>query len=94
MTTENAIVPLTTIWTPPAGCPSIVSFQSISEVYGTSRPIDQHCAPPDYENVWWRHGYYSPGVCFSGYTIGCTGSGILNSVSIKATETAALCVPM
>ncbi len=92
MTTFFAVVPLTTVWAPPAGCPSVVSSQSISQIDTTS--IDQRCAPPDYENVWWRYGYYSPGVCFSGDTIGCTGSGTLNTVAIKATETAALCFPM
>ncbi|KAH8653608.1 hypothetical protein BX600DRAFT_515871 [Xylariales sp. PMI_506] len=87
------IAPLTTIWSVPSGCPSAVTFQSISEIYHSS--VDQHCAPPDYENVWWRiGGYYSPGICFSGYTIGCTATGtILNNIPIKSTETAAVCVP-
>jgi hypothetical protein len=82
------VAPLTTIWTPPASYPPIVSFQEVVQLSVTS-----YCVPPDYVYVWWEQGYYSPGVCLSGYTIGCTGSGTLNGLPIRAEETAAVCVP-
>ncbi|KAK6537413.1 hypothetical protein TWF694_011600 [Orbilia ellipsospora] len=79
-------VPLTTIWTPPAGCDRIVTFQDNGATDG--------CAPPAYEMVWYNKGYYSPGICPSGYTVGCTAQGqTMNYEPIKAGETAALCVP-
>lgn len=74
------IVPLTTIWTAPAGCPSTVDGAP-------------SCAPPEYSGVWVSDGYYSPGVCFSGYVIGCTANFAMNYVAVKTGETAALCVP-
>ncbi|EPS38985.1 hypothetical protein H072_7242 [Dactylellina haptotyla CBS 200.50] len=79
-------VPLTTIWTPPAGCDRIVTFQS--------RGANDGCAPPQYEQIWYNNGYYSPGICPSGYTVGCTAQGqTVNFETINAEETAALCVP-
>ena len=87
------VQPLTTVWTPPAGCPTIVQFQSIS---GVGSPVaDQHCAPPNYQNVWWNNGYYSPGVCPSGYTVAATiGSGqTLNDNLVGPDQTAGICVP-
>ena len=79
-------VPLTTIWTPPEGCDKIVTFQANGARDG--------CAPRYYEEVWYNQGYYSPGICPSGYTVGCMATGLtMNFEPIKAGETAAICVP-
>ena len=40
-------------------------------------------------SVWYNGGYYSPGICFSGYTSGC----VPTSGYFQSGETAALCVP-
>jgi len=74
-------VPLTTVWSFPSGC------TEIGDVYGT-------CAPPNFVGVFVCDGYYSPGVCFSGYTIGCTATATsVNFEPVKPSETVALCVP-
>lgn len=84
------VVPLTTIWTPPVRCPSILPFPDPTAVYA-SYGINVHCKPPDYDDVWWACGYYSPGVCLSWYAIGCTETtDTLNLVSIESTETVAI----
>jgi hypothetical protein len=86
--TNRWAVPLTSVWTPPPGCPSIVPSTA---VYSSSST----CAPPLFSNAggaW--YGYYSPGICPRGYTIGCRPTGsIQNSEPIKSTESAAICVP-
>jgi hypothetical protein len=74
-------VPLTTVWSLPAGC------TEIGDVSGT-------CAPPDLVGVHVYDGYYSPGVCYSGYTIGCTATATsVNLEPVKPSETVAFCVP-
>jgi len=80
------VLPLTTIFTPPAGCPPY---------YDWDIATDSQCQPPDFApTLQTGGGYYSPGVCPSGYTIGCTAAGTeLNGWSIFPGETAALCVP-
>ncbi len=88
------VQPLTTIWTPPPGCPSVVQFQTID--WSTKTNTASHsCAPPNYANVWWRQGYYSPGVCPHKYTTAATiGPGhSLNGKAIGPSETAAVCIP-
>ncbi|KAF4977062.1 hypothetical protein FDECE_18396, partial [Fusarium decemcellulare] len=75
------IAPLTTVWTAAEGCPSIVQF-------GGDFDTSTSCYPPDYESVWYSYGFYSPGICPEGYTSGCTPTD-----SIRASETAAICVP-
>jgi len=56
--------------------------------------ISGPCAPPNLLYVWEYDGYYSPGVCYSGYTIGCTATaGTINHEPVKPSETVAFCVP-
>lgn len=88
--TPGLVRPLTTIWTPPADCPAIVQFQPT--VKPEDAPIAHRCAPPDYQSVWQHGGEYSPGVCFSGYTIATTyGPGrTLNYWVVEPSETAAI----
>ncbi|KAL6401765.1 hypothetical protein AUP68_14219 [Ilyonectria robusta] len=83
---EFDIVPLTTVWSPPDGCPSIVTF-------GGFATITLSCYPPDYESLWYNYGFYSPGICPSGYTSGCTPTDTDYGGPIRPTETAAVCVP-
>jgi len=51
------VQPLTTIWTPPPGCPGVVQLLSIDwdNKFNTA---GQSCAPPNYANVWRRYGYF------------------------------------
>ncbi|KAK6540844.1 hypothetical protein TWF694_008228 [Orbilia ellipsospora] len=89
---NGLVVPLTTIWTPPANCPTRVQSQTY---YALSESRKYPCAPPYFDQVYNSWGYYSPGICPSGYTIGCypNPTDTLNFRAIAPTETAALCVP-
>lgn len=69
--------PLTDIYTPECG--SAISFED----------FDTNCAPPHAEDIWMEDGYYSPALCFSGYTAGCS----LSYRAIKPGQTAYNCVP-
>jgi len=85
---ERWAVPMTTQWEAPTRCPDIVPQDEAEDWYLT-------CGPDAFEQVWFNDGYYSPGVCPSGYTIDCTGTeSYLNSETIMPEETAGLCVPM
>ncbi|KAF2458213.1 hypothetical protein BDY21DRAFT_215435 [Lineolata rhizophorae] len=59
------------------------------------------CMPPNYSSVYWfgpEAGYYSPGICPSGYTSACTrppdSSGIEYGPPVIAGETAHICCPV
>jgi len=83
--TGRYAVPLTTVWTPPAesGCRSVVQSSSSS-----------YSQPPPGEYIWRNDGYYSPGICPQGYTVGCTAKiSVLNGEIITDSETAGICVP-
>lgn len=70
---------LTTVWTPP--CDSVFH---LADAKTTS------CLPPDASLEWITDGgYYSPGICFSGYTSGCSAE----HTGTKRNQTAAICVP-
>lgn len=89
---ERWAVPLTTIWTPPPGCPPVISREPGVTV--ASGDASLRCYPPHYNEVWVFSGYYSPGLCMSGYTIACWATAtVLNLERIKPGETAAICVP-
>lgn len=73
-------IPLTTIFTPPADY-----SWPISEVLShptTCFPSYFNHAGPEYL------GYYSPGICSSGYTVGCTPSHSARSLSGTESSTA------
>lgn len=76
-------VPLTTEWSFPASCTNtILGIEA--------------CSPPSFDGVYNYDGYYSPGVCFAGYSVGCVAAVNVTSVnceSIKPSETVAFCVP-
>jgi len=83
------VVPLTTIFTPPAGCVTPIQFSH--QLTSTS------CAPPFLSPVWYNAGFYSPGVCPSGYTIGCPAATFTESIFSERShtpgESAYNCVP-
>ncbi|KAF7548174.1 hypothetical protein G7Z17_g7221 [Cylindrodendrum hubeiense] len=81
------IAPLTTAWAIPDDCPSPVQLINGGATLASS------CNPPDYKNVWYSHGVYSPGICFSGYTSGCEHTNTNYGGPVKETETAVMCVP-
>jgi hypothetical protein len=78
-------VPLTTAWTFPTDCTTDNYLLAV----GTGT-----CSPPYFSEVYSYHGYYSPGVCYLGYTIGCIATGTnVNFEPVKPSETVAICVP-
>lgn len=85
---ERWVVPMTTQWEAPDDCPNIVPQASAAAWYLS-------CGPDAFEQVWFNDGYYSPGVCPSGYTVDCTATGdSMNGETIQPEETVGLCVPM
>jgi hypothetical protein len=82
-------IALTTVFTPPTGC-----SWPISEVLS----IPTTCFPPYYNRAGPEYlGYYSPGICPSGYTVGCTPDSSVktfNDEPIKPGETVGVCVPV
>lgn len=59
--------PLTTVFQTPDFCAS-----SIWEYPLTPPLYSSICMPPNFNNYWnWQIGYYSPGICPSGYTAAC-----------------------
>lgn len=52
------------------------------------------CHVPGGRGLWASRGFYSPGMCFEGYSAGCTGNHHWNSgFMIRKDETAVKCVP-
>lgn len=88
-TCNALVVPLTTIFTQPPGCsfPIPYSYQTTSTT----------CGPPEFLSVWYSNGFYSPGICPSGYSIGCTNTvtGFQRPSDFLVTpgESAYWCVP-
>lgn len=82
-------IALTTVFTPPAGC-----SWPISDTF--NRPTS--CFPPYFDRAGPAYlGYYSPGICPSGYTVGCTPDTAIrtfNDEPIKSGETVGVCVPV
>ncbi|KAI1343274.1 hypothetical protein F5Y15DRAFT_369564 [Xylariaceae sp. FL0016] len=82
------VAALTTIFTPSSGCWPITDDET-SDI-DTFWTTYTSCAPPGYAS-YWSTFYYSPAICPSGYSIGCsryTDQG----PPVEATETAMLCV--
>lgn len=78
--------PLTTVWTGPSGCSTIIRTNGPDE-----------CHPPEFTDLWSSgHGYYSPGICPESYSIGCTAhtlGSVANGNPIYSSETVGFCVP-
>lgn len=91
--TEVVIRPLTTVWSAAPGCPTTLDSLATGL-----------CVPPQWDEVWFRGAYYSPGICPSGYTAGCYAfdpefAGVKQTRHVpeltpKADETAVICVPL
>ncbi|KAI1800235.1 hypothetical protein F4811DRAFT_540150 [Daldinia bambusicola] len=83
------VAALTTVWTPPGGCfPVSTSPTRDIDVFWTSNP---KCAPPGYASYFETY-YYSPAICPSGFTVGCSRYDDFQGPSVEPTETAVLCV--
>ncbi|KAI1472143.1 uncharacterized protein F4812DRAFT_407630 [Daldinia caldariorum] len=83
------VAALTTIWTPSDGCFPVSTRPTTDiDVFWTSNP---KCAPPGYASYFETY-YYSPAVCPSGFTVGCSRYDDFQGPSVEPTETAVLCV--
>lgn len=51
------------------------------------------CRVPGGAALWSRRGFYSPGVCFAGYSPLCTQTGPGAGWPVRRGETAVRCVP-
>ncbi|OTA99604.1 hypothetical protein M426DRAFT_27353 [Hypoxylon sp. CI-4A] len=83
------VAALTTVWTPSPGCFS-VSTRSLTDIdiFWSANP---ECGPPGYSS-YFDTFYYSPAICPSGYSIGCSRYEDNQGPSVEPTETAMLCV--
>jgi len=74
---------LTTVWTPPCGW--------VEEWWHPPAS----CWPPGWREYWYSKdlGYYSPAICPSAYTPGCSRFAYLQGPEPLPGETAFLCVP-
>ena len=83
--------PLTTIYTPPSSCNTILTYDGGTVWRGQLNSVgDLDCYPPNYSLAW--DYYYSPGACPSGWysASSLTGSGAL---VFNPAETNAICCP-
>jgi hypothetical protein len=85
-------IPLTTIFTPPASCSSIITYDGTYLWQGgVLQTGDLDCYPTSFLSIY--ASFYSPGICPYGWTSASsvTGAGALVTIP---TETNALCCPM
>jgi len=83
-------IELTTVWTPPTECPPI--FPSLLSFGGP----ETTCWPPWFEDAGaneYDPGYYSPGICPFGYTVGCIAKGPGIFLPPSEGHTVGYCVP-
>ncbi|TLD22776.1 hypothetical protein PspLS_07374 [Pyricularia sp. CBS 133598] len=90
---HNGITPagsLTTIWTPPCPGGPMTTWDS------NARKSLEDCMPTNYKNVYYdgNVGYYSPGICPSGYTSACSRYNRQQGPPLEPDETAVLCAPL
>ncbi|KAL5612283.1 uncharacterized protein BROUX77_002439 [Berkeleyomyces rouxiae] len=78
------VTPLTTVFTPPCGA-----------VIMETQMQSPECLVPGMFSVWKNGGFYSPGVCPSGYTTNCVRSETRQGelIPLRPGETMAMCVP-
>ncbi|KAF3054861.1 hypothetical protein GL218_07732 [Daldinia childiae] len=83
------VAALTTVWTPSDGCFPVSTRPTTDiDIFWSSNP---ECAPPGYASYFETY-YYSPAICPSGFTVGCSRYGNFQGPSVELTETAVLCV--
>ncbi|KAF9871492.1 hypothetical protein CkaCkLH20_11139 [Colletotrichum karsti] len=98
LTTQRGAAPLTTVFTTPDFCKELYWTDTVTP------PLSSVvCMPTSWKQVFdYQWGYYSPGICPSGYTEGCSFPTSLASSkdgnvrlggSVIAGETARLCCP-
>jgi hypothetical protein len=76
-------VPYLALTTEAVECPDPILYEDF---------ID--CGVPGGPELWRQGGFYSPGMCFIGYTAACTETkGFSGGFSIRKGETAVKCVP-
>ncbi|OTA92225.1 hypothetical protein M434DRAFT_328493 [Hypoxylon sp. CO27-5] len=83
------VAALTTVWTASEGCFPVSTRSTMDIDMFWSSYTD--CAPPGYASYFETY-YYSPAICPSGYTVGCSRYGDFQGPSVEPTETAMLCV--
>ncbi|KAI1137663.1 hypothetical protein F5Y05DRAFT_387901, partial [Hypoxylon sp. FL0543] len=80
---------LTTVWSASDGCFPVSTRPAMDiDTFWSSYP---DCAPPGYASYFDTY-YYSPAICPSGYTVGCSRYGDFQGPPVESTETAMLCV--
>ncbi|GJC92592.1 hypothetical protein ColKHC_01418 [Colletotrichum higginsianum] len=98
LTTQRGAAPLTTVFTTPDFCKDLYWTNTITP------PLSSVvCMPTSWHQLYdYSWGYYSPGICPSGYTEGCAfptslatskGGGIRLGGPVVEGETARLCCP-
>lgn len=94
---DDAVLPLTTIYTPPQSCldapftlqTSSSGVAGFSSAWRDPSQTSANCYPSSYSSLQYNWGWYSPGVCPSGYNI--AQSRIVRNGSIGTTL--AFCCP-
>ncbi|KAI5860946.1 hypothetical protein GGS23DRAFT_202576 [Durotheca rogersii] len=80
---------LTTIWSASPGCYPVSTSPTVDiDQFWSSRT---QCGPPGYISYFDIY-YYSPAICPSGFTVGCSRYGSFQGPPVEPTETAMLCV--
>ncbi|KAI0173007.1 hypothetical protein GGR52DRAFT_572812 [Hypoxylon sp. FL1284] len=83
------VAALTTIWTAPEDCFPISKDPAEDiDLFWSSQPA---CGPPGYTS-YYDTFYYSPAICPSGFTVGCSRYAASQGPDVEPTETAVLCV--
>src|SRR5207248_337590 len=89
--TSSASIPLTTIFTPPASCFSIITYDGSyfwqGELFQTGDP---DCYPTLFSSI--HESFYSPGICPQGWISASSVTGTAALVTNTA-ESNALCCP-
>jgi len=86
---DRLAVPLTIVWSLPTDCTDTLFYKGVLDTTAS-------CSPPCLSDILTYDGYYSPGACVSGYTVGCVAGATVTSVNfepIKPSETVGFCVP-
>ncbi|EHA53915.1 hypothetical protein MGG_04770 [Pyricularia oryzae 70-15] len=80
---------LTTIWTPPCPGGPMTTWDS-----NANRSLEG-CMPTNYKDLYYdgNVGYYSPGICPSGYTSACSRYNTQQGPPLEPEETAVMCAP-
>jgi hypothetical protein len=89
----TSLGPLTTVFTVPSTCASVITSNSGNLFFGHFATVDLRCYPPGASSLttqWFSSYYWSPGVCPWSWTTAC----IYTEIQFAAAETASLCCPL